>query len=173
MGDFVLTQWSMPMNKGIGESAMCPQPVFLNLPLISARTFRSCSFTFWAFFSASWQMVGVLKVTIAILKKRELQGTYGTLLNKLIKEARNYSSYELALFYEVSKVYSMVHPPALSLLLYIALLPIGVLIGPVGTWRPDWPRVSTCVHEKRSIARVQGQAATRTQCPLLSFFPSA
>ncbi len=71
---------------------------------------------------------------------------------------------------QLSKAYSMVHPPALSLLLYIALLPIGVLLVPVETWRPDWPRVSTCVHEKRSIARVQGQTAPRTRCPLLSFF---
>ncbi len=79
------------------------------LPLISARTFRSWSFTFWAFFSASWQMVGALKVRMAILKKIELHRIYGTLLNSWVKEARNYSSYELALFYEFSRGYSMVH----------------------------------------------------------------
>ncbi len=70
----------------------------------------------------------------------EKKGIYGTLLNSWVKEARNYSSYELALCYELSKGYSMSYLATLSRLLHIALLPIGVLIGPGGAWQSDWPR---------------------------------
>ncbi len=130
----------MAINKGIDEAAMCP-----NLCFILTINFRAhcplLEFHFLGFLQRVLADGGRFEGQNGDSEKTEFQGIHGTLLNSWVKEARNYSSYELALCYEFSKVFSMVHPPALSLLLYIALLSIGVLIGKGGTWRPDWPRV--------------------------------
>ncbi len=105
----------MAINKGIGESANALSLYFI-LTINFRAHFPLLQFHFLGFLQRVLADGGRFEGQDGDSEKGRITG------NKWIKESRNYSSYELALFYEFSKVYSMAHCVCLCYLYYFILL---------------------------------------------------